>query len=95
MEPVKMPTRVDEPKQFLIWTVDEVIPILSMIGVGVVLEQVFLCMLVGWVLAYFYKKYKNSRPDGFIFHAFYWFGLMPSKKSSKTMVNPFIRRWFP
>lgn len=93
MEPVKLPTYVDEPHQFLLWSADEIIPLLTLFVMGVIFEQIIAFTCVGLVLTSVYKKYKASRPDGFLLHLLYWVGLMPS--CAKVFVNPFIRRFLP
>jgi len=93
MEPVRLPTHVDEPHQFLMWSADEIIPLLSLFVMGVLFEQILLFTLCGLVLTSVYKKYKNSKPDGYLLHFLYWYGLMPSK--ARCFVNPFIRRFLP
>lgn len=93
MEPVKLPTKVDEPHQFLIWSVDEMIPMMTLFVFGMMIDQALIFTLAGLVLASIYKKHKNSKPDGYLLHILYWWGLLPSK--GKTLVNPFIRRFIP
>lgn len=93
MEPVKLPTKIDEPHQFLLWSADEMIPLMTLFVTGIILEQALLFTGIGFFLTSIYKKYKNSKPDGYLLHYLYWIGLIPTK--AKTMVNPFIRRFYP
>ena len=93
MDPVRLPTRVDEPHQFLLWSADEIIPLLTLFVMGVIFENITIFTLVGFGLTSVYKKYKNCKPDGYLLHALYWIGLIPSK--ARTLVNPFIRRFYP
>ena len=67
MEPVNIPSYIDDPPHFLLWSADEMAPIL--LGL------------------------RDGRPDGFILHAIYWGGLLPTK--AKTIPNPFIRSYLP
>ena len=93
MDPVRLPTKIDEPHQFLLWSADEMIPLLVLFVFGVMLGQVLIFLAMGFGLTSVYKKYKNSKPDGFLLHALYWAGLLPSR--AKTIVNPFKRRFLP
>ncbi|MCK9172182.1 MAG: type IV conjugative transfer system protein TraL [Desulfuromonas thiophila] len=93
MDPLRLPTYVDEPHQFLLWSADEIIPLLTLFVLGVMFEQICIFTFVGFLLTSFYKKYKNSRPDGFLLHGLYWAGLLPAR--ARCFVNPFIRRFFP
>lgn len=92
-EPVKMPTRIDDPHQFLLWSADELIPMLVMLCFGIVLENVMIFLFLGWLFMRAYRRYKNSRPDGFLLHIFYWAGFIPEK--AKALINPFKRKWIP
>ncbi|TOF20049.1 conjugal transfer protein TraL, partial [Vibrio parahaemolyticus] len=51
-----------------------------------------LCLL-GLVTTKLYRRFRDGRPDGFILHAIYWAGLLPTK--AKTIPNPFIRSYLP
>ena len=51
-----------------------------------------LCLL-GLVTTKLYRRFRDGRPDGFILHAIYWVGLLPTK--AKTIPNPFIRSYLP
>ena len=93
MDPVKLPTKVDEPHQFLLWSADEMIPLMTLFVLGAMLDQAMVFTLIGVFITSIYKKYKNSKPDGYLLHYLYWIGLIPAK--GKTMINPFIRRFIP
>ncbi|AJF08108.1 type IV conjugative transfer system protein TraL [Geoalkalibacter subterraneus] len=93
MEPTKIPTKIDDPHQVLMWSADELVPMMVMITFGVMFERVLIFMLLGWAAVRVYRRYKNSRPDGFILHFFYWVGFLPDK--GVTLVNPYKRRFLP
>ncbi|MFT0213086.1 type IV conjugative transfer system protein TraL [Pseudomonas sp. F1_0610] len=76
MEPVSIPSYIDAPPHFLLWSADEMAPI-----------------LLGLVTTKLYRRFRDGRPDGFILHAIYWAGLLPTK--AKTIPNPFIRSYLP
>lgn len=93
MEPVKIPTEIDTPHQVLLWSTDEFIPFMFFLVIGNLSDHLILGVLLGTALGHLYKRYKNTRPDGYLLHFFYWYGLGKSK--GKTYVNPFKREFLP
>lgn len=93
MEPVRIPTRADEPPHLLLWSADEVVPIVGGLAFGIVVEQIMLCVLVGVVTTNLYKRFRDMHPDGFLMHLAYHYGFGFSK--AKSMVNPFTKTFIP
>lgn len=62
-----------------------------MFVIGFMLEKVILFTVAGFFLMKFYRRYRDSRPDGYMLHALYWFGIGPVK--GKTIRNPFEREF--
>lgn len=88
-EPYEMPRFVDEPKQFFLWSADEFVPMMIATFIGVVVEQLFISLCLGFAVSRLYRRFKDSRPDGYVQHIFYWWGLYTPK--SRTITHPFIR----
>ena len=93
MKPVKIPRRVDEPQHLMMWSADELAPMLIGLVIGVVLGKAFICTVIGLVITNLYRKFRDNHPDGYLLHMLYWTGLPMTK--SKTFKNPYIRRYFP
>jgi len=93
MEPVRIPRRVDEPPHILMWSADELSPLLLGIVIGVVMHKIVICTLVGYIVTNLYRKFRDNHPDGYLLHLLYWTG-MPITKS-KAFRNPFVRRYLP
>ena len=93
MEPIEIPEGIDAPPQFLLWSADELMPVVMSIAFGMAIGQVFICLVCSFGLVKIYRKYRDGKPDGFMLHAVYWYGFLPSK--SKTVVNPFIKEFLP
>jgi conjugal transfer pilus assembly protein TraL len=89
MKMLTLPRHIDAPKQILIWEFDEIVPILTALCFGVIIEQALLTTVAGIALARMYRKYKDTRPDGYVYHALYWWGFWPS--NARTMVMPYRR----
>lgn len=93
MEVLELPTHIDDPAQFMIWSADEVFPLGLALVMGVLINQVFVMLVVGQAFVYMYRRYKNMRPDGYLNHLLYSFGLYPER--GITLPNPFKERWIP
>ena len=93
MEPKPFPKYVDAPKRILFWTVDQVVPVAVAFGIGLVLNQLMFFLLLGCVVSYFFTKYRDSRPDGYVMHMAYWYGVMVPK--ARSILSPFHHRIFP
>ena len=93
MKETRIPTRTDMPPYLLVWSSDECMPVLLGLGIGIMLNQVFICTTVGLVVAHFYRKFRDLHPDGYLFHLLYWYGFGFTR--SKSMINPWIKRLIP
>lgn len=94
MKLVKIPERVDEPPSMLLWSMDELVPPILFFLAGMILFDAGMkCMLLGFVVSYIYRRFRDSKPDGYLLHMMYWHGVPMFR--SKTMLNPFIKRFFP
>ncbi|WP_234911526.1 type IV conjugative transfer system protein TraL, partial [Vibrio anguillarum] len=72
---------------------DEMAPILLGLVIGIFTGNALVLCLLGLVTTKLYRRFRDGRPDGFILHAIYWAGLLPTK--AKTIPNPFIRSYLP
>lgn len=86
-----LPRTVDDPPQLMLWSADELIPMLTCIGLGILIDHFFTLLVSGVVLWRVLRRYKDSRPDGYMLHAVYWTGLVLSR--SRVLPNPFRRLW--
>lgn len=93
MDPVRIPVEIDTPQQVLLWTVDEFVPFMTFLVFGNLTGHLVSFCIVGAVIGHLYKRYKNTRPDGYLNHLLYWVGLKGDK--GITIVNPYIREFYP
>lgn len=93
MEPVRIPTRCDDPIHVLLWSLDELAPMFVGLVLGMAVGQAMIGVLTGLVVTNFYKKYRDSHADGYLIHIAYWSGFMLTK--ARLLVNPYIRRFIP
>lgn len=93
MKPVHIPTRADEPPHLLLWSADEVLPIVGGLSIGILIGQVLICVVMGAVVTNLYRRFRDLHPDGYLMHLAYHFGFGFSR--SPSMLNPFIKTLLP
>lgn len=92
MKPVKIPRRVDEP-HLLLWSADELAPMLLGLTIGVIIGKALICFIGGLLVTNLYRRFRDNHPDGYLLHMIYWAGFIATK--AKSMKNPFVRRYLP
>lgn len=93
MKPVYIPNTIDDPPHFLLWSMDELTPIIVGLSIGMMIGKAFIFTSIGLAVTYLYRKYRDGRPDGYLMHMLYWYGFWPSR--SKLIPNPFSRKYLP
>lgn len=86
---VEIPQYIDDPVQILVWSADELIPVCSMMAVGMALERLTLFLVIAFVVLKYYRRFRDGKPDGVLYHSMYWYGIMPTRGFSVR--NPFER----
>jgi conjugal transfer pilus assembly protein TraL len=93
MDPVRVPVEIDTPHQVLLWSVDEFVPFMLFLIIGNLTGHLVSFCVMGGVIGHFYKRYKNTRPDGYLNHLLYWAGFRGQK--GMTYLNPYAREFLP
>lgn len=93
MEPVRIPSRIDDPIHVLMWSLDEMAPIFAGLILGIAVGQAMIGFVTGLIITNYYRKYRDNHSDGYLIHIGYWAGLLMTK--SRSMVNPYARRFLP
>ena len=93
MREIKIPTRADEPPHVLLWSVDELAPLMLALLIGIFTEQMLACVVIALVFTSAYRKFRDNHPDGYLLHAIYSWGFLPTK--ARSLLNPYIKRFFP
>lgn len=88
---VRIPTEIDTPGQVLLWSTDEFLPFMTFLVIGNLIGHLIVFCLLGGVIGHLYRRYKNTRPNGYLNHLLYWFGLRGEK--GLTYVSPFKREF--
>lgn len=89
----EFPRYLDAPQQVLFWTVDQMVPFATLALIGMATKNLMLCLMIGGVAAWAFARYRDSKPDGYLMHLAYWYGMLPLK--GRALINPFHRRILP
>ncbi|EPC8310143.1 type IV conjugative transfer system protein TraL, partial [Salmonella enterica subsp. enterica serovar Montevideo] len=84
---------VDEPPHLLLWSADELAPMLLGLTIGVIIGKALICFLGGLLVTNLYRRFRDNHPDGYLLHMIYWAGFIMTK--AKSLKNPFVRRYLP
>lgn len=87
------PRYLDAPTRILFWTLDQIVPFSTMALVGMLTKKLLICLVLGGLISWGLTKFKDSKPDGYLMHMLYWYGLLPLK--GRSFLNPFFRRIYP
>lgn len=90
---IKLSNRVNDPIFVLMWSFDELAPLLIGLVVGIMMEKAAICCAIGYAFTTVWRKYRDSKPDGYLLHLLYAYGFIPS--NAKSMINPFVKRLMP
>jgi conjugal transfer pilus assembly protein TraL len=93
MEHVPFPETADEPPYLLLWRVDDVAMPLLCVCIGMLLGRVIVLAPIGLVAMFFYRRFRDGRPEFIVLHALYWSGVFPSR--GLGFINPYIRTLLP
>lgn len=88
---IRLPRTLDDPPEILLWSSDELVPLMLCIGIGLFIDHFFIMLFVGIVMWRVLRRYKDSRPNGHLMHALYWVG-MPLGKHP-LLANAYRRFW--
>jgi type IV conjugative transfer system protein TraL len=94
MEPIRLPNRIDEPRYFLFWRSDELIPLATLFFFGLYIDQLVICTVLGLASTFGARRFRTNNPEGILMHAAWYFGLVPFLKGT-SLRFPFLRRILP
>lgn len=77
----RIPRYIDDPPQFLWWEMDELMIVVGGFGLGIFLNFPTVGGLSGIILARLAGQQKSGKADGYLWHFFYWMGVVAGKPS--------------
>lgn len=83
-----IPRFIDDPPPILAWRADDILPMGLGLMIGIVIEQIAICVVVGWISTRFYRRMRESTPDGWLRHKLYEIG---AGKQTRIMPDPTIK----
>ncbi len=89
MKPLRMPRNLDDELVILFWSADELVPAAVIFIVGVLIAQKLICLAVALIITRLFRRLKEGRPDGFLLHLGYWYGVIGGGRGY-SMPNAFI-----
>jgi len=94
MDPIPFPNHNDAPQRVLLFSADQVVVFSAFFLLGMLTDFFFTFLIIGFVVAKLFTRYRDSQPDGFLVHAAYWYGI-PGAMKGRNVLNPFLRRILP
>lgn len=87
------PETADEPPFILLWRCDDVAMPLLCVAIGMLLGRVMVFLPIGFLAMFYYRRFREGRPEFYVLHALYWCGLYPAR--GPGFFNPYIRVILP
>lgn len=81
---VSIPRYIDSQYQVFFWEMDELVPLIVFLGVGIVFEVLLWALIAGVILTVRFSRFKLARLDGVLVHFVYWFGILTLNKTFKN-----------
>ena len=63
MESIELPRAIDEPPTILLWSADEMAPLVLAIVLGMLIGQAFICVLIGFFISHWYRRLLRSSEE--------------------------------
>lgn len=86
---VQIPRTIDDLPYLLIWRLDDFMPPIACLLLGYAIGFPLPALLLGFGASFLYQRYRDGKPEGYVLHALYWYGLFIPR--NRSFPNPFIR----
>lgn len=93
MSEIEFPRYNDLPPRFLFFSVDQTVLVASAVTFGAVTKNLLPALVIGCLLAWLVGKWRDARPDGYLVHLLYWYGVL--WVNGRSALNPFLRKILP
>ena len=91
MEPIELPTHLDDPKTFLIFSMDDVLIVGVAMIIGLATHLLGYLLILALIMMWVMRRFRGSVPDGHLQHRLYWYGIPLG--GGHSLINPLIRRF--
>lgn len=75
MEPIQVPQTLDKTPLVLIFNASQIISFAGFTMVGFLIGQPFVLGAIGLVIGSYINKYQDKKPDGYLRHMLYYYGV--------------------
>jgi len=90
MNEIAIPRYVDSQPQLFFWELDEFVPFVFFVGMGIMTGALTAMLLPAFGITYVFARFKGNSLDGVLLHLGYWSGGMPMNSVFK---NGAVRRY--
>lgn len=87
-EAIAIPDLVDDQLHYLIWQLDEIITIVIGLMAGIVIGSPMLGCLLGYLIMRQYRKIRDGKPRGYLFHRVRDLGFAVDKMDQYSAMQP-------
>lgn len=86
----KIPRYIDDQPKIFFWDLDVFLICATCIFLGILTDALITGVVLGTGIAYAFTKFKQGKPDSFLFHALYWNGFLKLKGIPPSYMRRFI-----
>lgn len=90
---IPLPRTCDDLPYVFIWRLDDFIPPIACLCIGILLGFPFAGLIAGFLMTFHYQRYRDGRPELWPLHWLYWAGVYPGRGPSWR--NPYLRTYEP
>lgn len=87
---LRIPRYLNSLPQLAWWEIDEIMPSVALLGMGLMFEHLLPSLLAGLAITRVLQRVKVFKPDGYLFHLLYVLGLQNSPEFPAHFHEEFI-----
>ncbi len=86
----RFPKTIDRPLLMLLWEIDEFALFVIPAVISLFMRELVFGVAVGFMLMKFYARIKAGKPNNFIFHLSWKYGIVKVKETPPAFVSKFV-----
>lgn len=75
MQEIKVPQTLNDPPLAMIFNAYQLMTVLGFAMIGSIIDQLLIMTIVGWLAGTLFTRFSDKKPDGFLRHQMYYWGL--------------------